>query len=214
MPQPTALSSFAPELPFKFVGGDPAIDLINTVDWTSRGPEQDRLTSYQRLIEWALEAEVVSEGVAAALRIRAKAHPREAAAAHKAALQARAVLWRLFDLVAKDASPGEALRDFNRLLAQALHHMEVLPDGGKHQPAGHLQLGWGDLGKSLESILWPVIWSAASLLASEEREQIRTCSSFDCGWMFVDRSRNGLRRWCQMESCGTREKTRRRYQRA
>ena len=33
----------------------------------------------------------------------------------------------------------------------------------------------------------------------------------DCGWMFVDRSRNRLRRWCQMETCGTMEKTRRRY---
>jgi predicted RNA-binding Zn ribbon-like protein len=31
--------------------------------------------------------------------------------------------------------------------------------------------------------------------------------------MYVDRSRNGLRRWCQMETCGTREKSRRRYQR-
>jgi predicted RNA-binding Zn ribbon-like protein len=26
----------------------------------------------------------------------------------------------------------------------------------------------------------------------------------------VDRSRNGFRRWCQMRTCGTREKTRRR----
>ncbi len=32
----------------------------------------------------------------------------------------------------------------------------------------------------------------------------------DCGWMYVDRSRNGLRRWCQMRTCGTREKSRRR----
>jgi predicted RNA-binding Zn ribbon-like protein len=32
--------------------------------------------------------------------------------------------------------------------------------------------------------------------------------------MFVDRSRNGFRRWCQMATCGTEEKTRRRAARA
>ncbi|HEV2853834.1 MAG TPA: CGNR zinc finger domain-containing protein [Thermoanaerobaculia bacterium] len=35
----------------------------------------------------------------------------------------------------------------------------------------------------------------------------------DCGWMYVDCSRNGLRRWCEMETCGTLEKSRRRRER-
>ena len=35
--------------PVQYIGGDPAIDLVNTVDWTSRGPEHDRLTDYGRL---------------------------------------------------------------------------------------------------------------------------------------------------------------------
>jgi predicted RNA-binding Zn ribbon-like protein len=39
---------------------------------------------------------------------------------------------------------------------------------------------------------------------------VRVCDGDDCGWMYVDRSRNGFRRWCQMRTCGTREKTRRR----
>ena len=29
-----------------------------------------------------------------------------------------------------------------------------------------------------------------------------------CGWLFLDRSRNGSRRWCAMEDCGTRAKIR------
>jgi predicted RNA-binding Zn ribbon-like protein len=36
------------------------------------------------------------------------------------------------------------------------------------------------------------------------------CAAPDCGWVYVDRSRNGFRRWCQMETCGTEEKSRRR----
>jgi predicted RNA-binding Zn ribbon-like protein len=32
-----------------------------------------------------------------------------------------------------------------------------------------------------------------------------------CGWLFVDRSRNGNRRWCDMRTCGSRDKMRRYY---
>ena len=213
MAHPTDSLSFAPDLPFKYVGGDPSIDLVNTVDWTSRGPEQDRLTNYQRLIEWAQGAEIIPQRAAAALRAKAKAHPREAAVAYKTALQARAVLWRVFGSLARDESPAEALGEFNRLLAEALEHLRVLPTGQKRQPGRSLRFHWDQLGDSLGSVLWPVVWSAASLLVSDESNQIRICGGPDCGWMYVDRSRNGLRRWCQMETCGTREKTRRRYQR-
>jgi predicted RNA-binding Zn ribbon-like protein len=213
MPHPTESLSFAPHLPFKYVGGDPSIDLVNTVDWTSRGPEQDRLTNYQRLVEWAQGAEILPQKAAAALRARAKAHPRAAAVAQKAALQARAVLWQVFSSLATSQSAGEALGEFNRLLVEALEHLRVLPTGEKRRRDQSLELRWDQLGESLESVLWPVIWSAASLLVSKESGQIRICGGPDCGWMYVDRSRNGLRRWCQMETCGTREKTRRRYHR-
>jgi predicted RNA-binding Zn ribbon-like protein len=62
----------------------------------------------------------------------------------------------------------------------------------------------------LDSVLWPVLRSAAALLASDEADKVRTCAGPDCGWVYVDRSRNGFRRWCQMRTCGTREKSRRR----
>jgi predicted RNA-binding Zn ribbon-like protein len=73
-----------------------------------------------------------------------------------------------------------------------------------------LRWSWHDAPERLESVLWPVLRSAAELLASEEAGQIRECPGDDCGWMYVDRSRNGLRRWCQMETCGNREKAKRR----
>ena len=203
----------AAELPFKYVGGDPAIDLVNTVDWTSRGPEHDRLASYERLVEWAQGAQIVSSRVAAELRSRARVHPKAAALAFRAAVRTRDVLWQLFGALARNESQNEPLRAFNGLLGKALTHLQVTPVREKQRTGSRLELGWDDLGESLESVLWPVLWSAASLLTSDECSQIRICGSLDCGWMFVDRSRNGLRRWCQMETCGTLEKTRRRYQR-
>ena len=76
-----------------------------------------------------------------------------------------------------------------------------------------MQWSWREIGDSLDSPLWPVVWSAAVLLVSEEAGRIRMCGGQDCGWMYVDRSRNGLRRWCRMETCGTQAKSRRRRER-
>jgi predicted RNA-binding Zn ribbon-like protein len=205
----TASQSLAPELPFQYVGGDPALDLVNTVDWTSRGPEEDRLTDFERLTRWAEGAGILSSRVASSLRSKAQARPREAEAAHRTALRARAVLQRLFSAMDRGEKPDDALDDFNQLLGKSLERMRVTPVETRRRDQ-KLQLGWQDAGTSLESLIWPVLWSAARLIVSDEAPQIRTCGGADCGWMYVDRSRNGLRRWCQMATCGTREKSRRR----
>lgn len=36
--------------------------------------------------------------------------------------------------------------------------------------------------------------------------RLKACPGPDCEWVFVDRSRNGSRRWCQMSACGNRAK--------
>jgi predicted RNA-binding Zn ribbon-like protein len=51
-------------------------------------------------------------------------------------------------------------------------------------------------------MLGPVAKSAADLLASEELDLARECAGDDCGWLFIDRTRNHSRRWCDMKSCG------------
>jgi predicted RNA-binding Zn ribbon-like protein len=201
-----------PDLPFEYLGGNSALDLVNTADWTSRGPEQDRLSDYDRLTRWAEGAGLVPAKAGAALRARAKAHPGDAESAYRSALRARAVLERLFGAIARGEAPHDALDDFNALLARALRPMRVVPPKKGRRATG-MQLGWEDLGASLDSVIWPAVWSGAELLVSDDAERIRVCGGVNCGWMYVDRSRNGLRRWCSMGTCGTREKSRRRYQR-
>ena len=45
-------------------------------------------------------------------------------------------------------------------------------------------------------------------LGSEKRRP-HACGNRRCGWLFVDRSANGLRRWCDAKACGNRMKVRR-----
>ncbi len=53
--------------------------------------------------------------------------------------------------------------------------------------------------------------SALALLPVAEWRRIRICPN--CNWLFLDRSRNGSRLWCDMTVCGNRSKARRHYER-
>ena len=192
---------------FLYVGGDPALDLINTVDWTSRGPGNERLEDFEQLTRWAEGAGVTDPAVGRRLRRLGDAHPRAATAALAFALQARNALHELFGAIARGDQVETELARFNRLLNEALRGQEVAPATGRE---GSYRWRWRGEESDPRALVWRVLWSAASLLRSDEIGNVRVCDSDDCGWMFVDRSRNGLRRWCQMRTCGTMEKTRRR----
>lgn len=196
---------FAPDAPFRFVGGDPCLDFINTADWTDRGLERDRFTGYERLVEWARTAGLVSASEARRLRQLANVHPRRATAAYESAIAARAV-FREVVVAQIEGRPGpRALDQFNALLGAAAARLEMA-----RGESGRLERRWIGFAETADCILWPVTWSASELLSSTDADKLRICGGRDCGWIYVDRSRNGLRRWCEMSVCGTAEKNRRR----
>ena len=65
----------------------------------------------------------------------------------------------------------------------------------------------------LRQVLWSVIQAAADLVTSHDVARIRECNAPDCNWLFLDRSRGGRRKWCDMSTCGNRAKARRYYER-
>jgi predicted RNA-binding Zn ribbon-like protein len=210
---PSAASvSLAAALPFKYVGGDPSIDLVNTVDWTGRGLVDERLTDYERLTRWAEGAGVVPPRLAVQLRALALDQPRVAERVHREARELRWQLRQLFMAVERGDRIDRLteLQSFNEVLRAMLSHLELASATRPADARAPARWGWRDASARLDSLLWPVIRSAADLLVSDEAARIRECGGEDCGWMYVDRSRNGLRRWCQMETCGNREKQRKR----
>jgi predicted RNA-binding Zn ribbon-like protein len=200
-----------PEL--KFVAGDPSLDFVNTVDWAAGGLINERLSSYDRLTSWAVEARLIEEGGAQRLRRFARRNPDEAVAALKRARSARRLLRRLFLSLLADGDITGVLREFNRALTSALRYLRLSPDAGR---TTRITWDWeeGKGGESLDRVLWSIVWSAAQLLTSEDAARIRMCGGTDCGWLYVDRSRNHLRRWCDMKACGTIAKSDKRRQKA
>lgn len=202
-----------PVTPYRYVGGDPSIDFVNTVDWTGRGRECDRFTSYARLIEWAEGAHALAPSVLGALRRAAKRDGYEAERVVREAVELRTLLERAFFGIAGGGHVDAELAELSQgWLRRSLAQIAVSGERGAAGGRGFV-FHWPRAAQALESPLWSVAWSAARLLTSDDVARIRRCGGIDCGWYYIDRSRNGLRRWCEMETCGTVMKSYRRAER-
>jgi len=61
--------------------------------------------------------------------------------------------------------------------------------------------------------LYLILQDCQELLTSDDLNRLRICAAEECGWLFIDRSKNGTRRWCDMADCGNLDKQRRHYRR-
>ncbi len=108
------------------------------------------------------------------------------------------------------------LEVLNRESTAALAHLRLVPASGSTEDAAAgadeppgFTWSWADVEDDLASLLWPVARAATDLLTSCDLARVRECADDSCGWLFMDMSRNGSRRWCDMADCGNRAKARR-----
>ncbi len=192
---------------YRYIGGDWSIDFVNTAKWGPAGP--DRFFSYTRVVEWADGAGAISRATGESLRSLTAEYPARSVRALAEAIDLRRLLERLFfHVLRRDSAYAEIAELNERWLTRSLAELAIVRDD-----TGAFELGWPRAPLALESPMWVVARAAAALLASSDVSKIRRCDGDDCGWYYVDRSRNGLRRWCEMESCGTAMKSRRRAER-
>jgi predicted RNA-binding Zn ribbon-like protein len=190
------------------VGGRLCLDFTNTVGSHDAEHSDERLTSYQDLLIWSRRAGILDEEGQARLEQSAAAQPTTAASTFEQAFNLRETMFRIFSAVADErpAAPTD-LEHFNIVLGTVMAHANLV------QTDEGFTWGWQTDLDALDSILWPIVRSAADLLTSGELGRVRECSSDTCEWLFVDTSRNRSRRWCDMEDCGNRAKARRHYHR-
>lgn len=191
--------------PPKLVGGSLCLDLINTVGWRGRpAASTDRLVDYQTLLHWGAHAGMLGMNDVRRLSAEARRTPGQAARVLASVLALREALVRLLDPSSGPRRVDLAL--LNDIIGRAPARMTLVTADSGYR--------WLDeQASSLERPLWLLAWDAADLLVSERRERVRACADRECGWMFLDLSRSRTRRWCSMEDCGNRAKSRRHHAR-
>lgn len=191
---------------FELSGGDLSLDFVNTVDMRLSASPKELLATYADVCSWARQAGLITPKEESDLRKRAARSTEDAERARRQFVQARECLFRILAAVTDGRKiPRETLNGWNRWVHRAMAHFELAPRKGG--------LAWRNSSDSrdLESVLWPAVHAAVKLLTGDDVSRIRRCASEECDWMFLDRSKRGNRRWCDMTVCGNRAKARRFY---
>ncbi len=195
------------------LGGHLSLDFANTLEWRGSARERDWLTGYQALVAWALRAGAVDGREAEELRAYADWAPGSAAEVLEQARALREAVYRVAAASASGETPEAAdLEALNTRLAPLLGETRLSATASA--TPGGLVPAWGGAPDDLERVLWPVARSAFDLLTSGAAGRLRECAGRDCHWLFLDRSKNGSRRWCAMSNCGNLAKARRHRARA
>jgi predicted RNA-binding Zn ribbon-like protein len=179
--------------PDHFIGGHPALDLANAV-YNRRAPAADNelLTSARDIGNWLKASGLAGARPAAAVaQIAGDPFVERVHAIREASAQ-------LFGSIADTGPPA----------AQALGFLFSCASRGLLDDAVELD----GMRPDLTAAQWRNPDAVAAVLAmltieaffTLPRERLRACPR--CGWLFLDTSRGGRRRWCSMRVCGNREK--------
>jgi predicted RNA-binding Zn ribbon-like protein len=186
-----------------------ALDLTNTLDWRLRTEPVEFLRDYAGLLRFGWSEGVMTLAEAKVLRAWSEAHPRQAARALTDAVELREAIASILSArLRRESPPAKAMA----ILETSYH--EASQAKSLRGSADSVVWSWREASPEIERVRWAVALDAVRLLTSPDAERIRQCADAECGWFFLDKSRNQSRRWCSMQACGNRNKVRSFYRRS
>lgn len=175
--------------------GSHALDLVNTLDWRDDHVRQvELLPTAEALAAWSRHAgfsKQVGRGIA-----RERQRTRAIGLRETLAVLVRA-------MVERQSPPPDEARKLSGWVRDGWDHRDLTGRGRA------VSWTWKKGTDPADQVLFELALEAAALLVSPERDRLRICAGEGCGWFFIDRSKAGRRRWCNMAACGNRVKVRR-----
>jgi predicted RNA-binding Zn ribbon-like protein len=194
----------------ELVAGDASLDLANTMSPRFGDRLRDHLRSYQDLLVWACRVGELSAAEVTRLAKLAETDPSAALHALTRIKGLREAIYAVFSAVAaRQKPPPQAFEQLREAIDRGVGHrvLHSLREGGAIWT-------WQDEPADLGAIGDHLAWGAAELLVDPSRiARIKECPGEDCGWLFVDTTKNGARMWCSSRDCGNRSKIHRYRQR-
>jgi predicted RNA-binding Zn ribbon-like protein len=178
------------------VGGNSALDLVNTVSGWGYAPE-DWVPDMESFLIWSrLSGLLDKRETAQAARLA----ETSAAAAERELASVKGLRFALWGLVTslqqrKPVKPGD-LSVVNEWVRRLALSEQVAVKNGRVEFVPNRDIS------ALELIGLRVTAAALTLLKHPPVRRIKTCPGENCGWKFLDRSKNRSRRWCDMAVCG------------
>ena len=172
-----------------FGAASPWVDLANSEMWNGYG----RLTDFLDDPEWILDFlaywrfTVPPPGPAEIRELRK--------------------LRKFLRCLVQKTSAGQAIEPndvevLNSWLKVPVFRQLVEHQNGLQLECNAVQIGW-------PAALARIAASLAESLAHEPHDRLKLCANPGCLWVFVDRTKGNVRRWCNSDTCGNRDRVRR-----
>jgi predicted RNA-binding Zn ribbon-like protein len=172
------------------------LDFVNTIHDRINEPERDYWVTHVHLLQWALKAGSIRSADCEVLLKHFESRPARSAKLLKEAIKLRELLYSIFHPLSSGKKiAGRDLQAFNVILSKCLSHLRLKAHDKDFSQSWQLMPGESMI------IIVPVIYSAYELLLSDRLNRIKECSN--CGWLFLDTTKNRTRRWCSMSTCGS-----------
>lgn len=183
----------------RLIGGRSCLDFVNTVHDRFATQPEDYIADGTRYVAWAVRAGLITQ--AEAHTIAGSGIPRPVLAEARAL---RDCLHRLLSAkIDRRAPAADEVATLDRWLQRAWRSLRL-------DMATRGALRWDRRAVDAQLPLKRVALSALDLLQTGEPSRLKRCAKAgECGWLFYDDSRNNLRRWCSMDTCGAPDKMRR-----
>lgn len=150
-----------------------------------RGESVERIPVPHRLVDWlAVNGLAVDSCTDAQLELARELREAIHAAATAAAVQ--------------DPPPAPAVRVINERSVRGLASAVLTPEGGRQWRLGS--------DSRVEDALGVIAADAISVIAGERDGKLALCASPTCQAAFFDTSQSRTRKWCDMNTCGNRQK--------
>jgi len=196
---------------WKFIGGRLCLDFVNTVGGRKKQEKkpfpgdiilEDKLQNFNDLVAWGKDSGVITEAERKYLlnTYEKKEHEKF----FKKAVELRESLFKIiYNLINKKEPEESAIQILNREYSAANANKKLVYAENK------IERRFSKDPLNPDYLVWLIAESAVKLLSSDLLSRVKICSGDDCGWLFLDTSKNKSRQWCDMRDCGNLAKVRR-----
>ena len=182
---------------FPFVGGELALDFVNTRP-VQDGAPTELLEDFGAVLRWFKAADLLNSQEAAGLERQWEGTTEAQKAVRdledfREKLRGEILAWEGGRSIRRST-----INELNGLMRMHPMLTRLIPNGTAYSTKLWFEV------REPADLLAPLAHSAATLFAAGDRKRVRKCDN--CVLHFHDASKKGTRRWCSMRSCGNRFK--------
>ncbi len=176
-------------------GDIPVLQFINTHKNRGTAQAKNYLKNYDDFITWCYEVQLVDQDDYNILEAESYCFVQMATGIVNQMILAREMLHELIYCIMRDEPVHPiTLSDFNSFNEAANKHLSF------EMTAYGLREVWINIEEEMAYPLWKLIKDAATFLTSADLRFIKRCH---CGNLYLDKTKNKIRRYCNPLTCGS-----------